>query len=125
MEFRLLGPVEAVEHDRVVAVGGPRQRALLALLLLHANEVVSTDRLIDKLWAEHPPPTAGKTVQVYVSRLRKALGGERVVGRPPGYLLRVDRSELDLARFERLVGQGGGGGPRGGGMEHRPAVVAW
>ena len=58
----------------MVTVGGARQRALLAVLLLHANETLSGDRLIDELWGDHPPPTAAKTVQVYISRLRRALG---------------------------------------------------
>jgi DNA-binding SARP family transcriptional activator len=125
MEFRLLGPIEAADHDGVITLGGPRQRALLALLLLHANEVVSTDRLVDRLWAEHPPPAAGKTVAVYVSRLRKALGGDRLVGRPPGYLLRVDRSELDLAHFERLVDEAGRADPAQAGMKLRQALALW
>ena len=104
MEFRLLGPLEVVEHDRVLVLGGGRQRALFAMLLLHANEVVSADRLIDGLWGQTPPATAGKIVQVYVSRLRKQLGNGRLVTRSPGYLLRVDRdgtrgsvSSLDAA----------------------------
>ena len=74
MEFRLLGPLEVVEHGRVLELGGARQRALLAVLLLHANEVVSVDRLIDELWGRTPPATAAKSLQVYVSRLRKELG---------------------------------------------------
>jgi DNA-binding SARP family transcriptional activator len=64
MDFRLLGPLEVLEHDRPLALGGGRQRSLLAVLLLHANEVVSNDRLIDALWGQTPPPTAAKTVQV-------------------------------------------------------------
>src|SRR3954451_23915573 len=105
MEFRLLGPLEVVEHDRGLVLGGGRPRALFAVLLLHANELVSVDRLIDGLWGESPPATAGKIVQVYVSRLRKQLGEGRLVTRPPGYLLRVAPEELDLARFERLVAE--------------------
>ena len=105
MEFRLLGPLEVVEHDRVLAVGGGKQRALLAVLLLHANEVVSNDRLLDDLWGSSPPATATKSIQVYVSRLRKELGDARLITRMPGYLLRIDRSELDVARFEQLVGE--------------------
>src|SRR3954447_21242771 len=103
MEFRLLGPLEVVEHHRPLVLGGGRQRALFAVLLLHANEMVSADRLIDELWGQTPPATAGKIVQVYVSRLRKQLGSDRLLTRSPGYALRVDRSELDLARFEQLV----------------------
>ena len=105
MEFRLLGPLEVLERDRVLMVGGGKQRALLAVLLLHANEVVSTDRLLDDLWGASPPATAAKSIQLYVSRLRKELGDGRLLTRPPGYVLRVDPAELDLARFERLLGE--------------------
>jgi DNA-binding SARP family transcriptional activator len=73
MEFRILGPLEVLQEGRAVALGGSRQRALLAVLLLHANETLTTDRLIDELWGEHAPPTAAKAVHVHVSRLRKAL----------------------------------------------------
>jgi len=72
VEFRILGPLEVVEDDRPLVLGGPKQRALLAVLLLHRGEVVSTDRLIDQLWGERPPASAAKSVQVYVSNLRKA-----------------------------------------------------
>ena len=75
MEFRILGPLEVVEDGRTLDLGGPKQRALLAALLLRANEVVSQDALIDDLWGESPPTTAAKTLQAYVSRLRKALAG--------------------------------------------------
>ena len=78
MEFRLLGPLEVVDGDRLLALGGVKPRSLLALLLLHANEVVSTDRLIDELWGDEPPATAAKSVQVHVSRLRKELGEDRL-----------------------------------------------
>src|SRR3954470_22382556 len=125
MEFRLLGPLEVVEHDRVIVVGGGRQRALLAVLLLHANEVVSADRLIDDLWGQSPPATAGKIVQVYVSRLRKELGNGRLVTRSPGYLLRVDRSELDLARFEQVGAEAGGAERRGAALRLRRALARW
>ncbi len=83
MDFRVLGPLEALDEGRPVRLGGGKQRALLALFLLHANETLSTDRLIDELWGERPPATASKTVQVYISRLRKALtGGQRTTRRP-------------------------------------------
>src|SRR5687768_2076485 len=103
MEFCVLGPLEVRREGAAVALGGAKQRALLAVLLLHAGEVVSADRLIDELWAEEPPPTAAHTVQVFVSRLRKALGdaegGRQVlVTRPPGYLARLEADELDLHR---------------------------
>ena len=74
MEFLILGPLEARVGERTLPLGGPKQRSLLALLLLHRNEAVSTDRLTDGLWGEQPPATAGKVVQVYVSRLRRLLG---------------------------------------------------
>src|SRR6266511_3515237 len=107
MEFRILGPLEVVEEGREVALGGARQRALLAILLTRVNEVVSTDRLIDELWGEAAPRTALNTLQFYVSQLRKALGADRIVTRPPGYTIRVGPGELDLERFERLLEQGG------------------
>ena len=103
MDFRILGPLEVLREGRVLPLGGVRPRAALAVLLLHANEVVSTDVLVDRLWGGRPPPTARKALQVHVSRLRKDLGSDVVVTRPPGYLVRVERDELDLGRFERLV----------------------
>jgi DNA-binding SARP family transcriptional activator/tetratricopeptide (TPR) repeat protein len=106
MEFRILGPLDVVEGEHVVALPGVKHRALLAMLLLHANEVVSTERLIDALWNGDGPQRAHKTLQVYVSQLRKALGKQRVHTRAPGYLVHVDDDELDLARFERLVEDG-------------------
>ena len=92
MEFRLLGPFEVVEHERLLQLGGRKQRSLLAVLLLHANEVVSTDRLIDELWAQKPPRTAAKSIQLYVSGLRKELGEGRIVTRLYGF----ERAGQDL-----------------------------
>jgi predicted ATPase/DNA-binding SARP family transcriptional activator len=106
MEFRLLGPLEVSSDGGLLDLGGGKQRALLAMLLLDANSVVSTDRLTDGLWEDDPPETAQKALQVHVSGLRKVLGKERVVTREPGYLLRVEPDEFDLARFERLREQG-------------------
>jgi DNA-binding SARP family transcriptional activator len=125
MDFRLFGPLEVVEHDRVLALGGGRQRCLFAVLLLHANEVVSSDRLIDALWGERPPLTAAKSIQVYVSRLRKELGEGRLVTRAPGYVLRVDPSELDLARFERLLGEARSADPKRAAQKLRGALALW
>lgn len=104
-EFRLLGPVEAVVGGRPVALGGAKQRALLAALLLEANEVVSTGRLAEALWGEDAPSSAAKTLQVHVSRLRHELAGgtARVVTQPPGYALLVDPEQVDLHRFRRAV----------------------
>src|SRR5207249_10890467 len=84
-------------------LGRPKQRALLALLLLNANRVVPRERLIDELWGEQPPETAVKAVQVYVSQLRKLLPAGMLVTRAPGYLLEVEPEAVDLLRFERLV----------------------
>ena len=107
MEFRLLGPLEVVDDDGVVLpLGGPRPRALLAQLLLHPNEVVSTDRLIDGTWGETPPASATNALQVHIHTLRSALGADRIVTRAPGYLLRVEAGELDAERFEQLVRNG-------------------
>jgi DNA-binding SARP family transcriptional activator len=101
-EFRILGPVEVLEEGRPLALGGPRQRALLALLLLHANEVVATDRLIDELWTAGGPQLPQTALQNHILRLRKVLG-DRITSRAPGYAIRVDPGELDLDRFEHLV----------------------
>jgi DNA-binding SARP family transcriptional activator/streptogramin lyase len=103
MEFLILGPLEALEEGRPVALGGSKQRAVLAILLLHAPDVVSRDRLIDELWGASPPETAPTALQVYVSQLRKILGRETIVTRPRGYAMQVGSGELDLDRFERLV----------------------
>jgi DNA-binding SARP family transcriptional activator/tetratricopeptide (TPR) repeat protein len=106
MEFRILGALEVTDDGRRLELGGAKQRALLAMLLLHANEVVSTDRLIDALWEEEAPEGARKTLQVYVSGLRKALGKDRLETQAPGYTLRVADGELDLTRVERLAAEG-------------------
>src|SRR4051794_32920343 len=100
MEFGILGPLEVRRDGGELPLGGPKQRAVLALLLLHANEVVSRDRLLDGLWGERPPPTAAHTLDNYISRLRKTLGDRRISRRPPGYVLDVLPGELDLERFE-------------------------
>src|ERR671930_2039313 len=105
-EFRVLGPVEAVVEGSPVNLPAAKPRALLAILLLSRNRVVSVDRLVDELWGETPPDTATKALQGYVSQLRKALGAERVVTKPPGYFLHVDEGELDLDQFEQLVREG-------------------
>ena len=104
MEFRILGPLEVVEHGRSLPLGGARQRTLLALLLTRANEVVSADRLIDELWGAEPPRGAANALQYHVSQLRKALApSEAIVTQEPGYVIRVGPDELDLLRFEALV----------------------
>ena len=108
MEFRLLGPLEVAENGRPVSLGGSRARALLALLLLHRNQVLAIDRIVDELWADRPPKTGGQVVRIYVSQLRKALEPGRsdaprvLVTRPNGYLLNVAAAEVDVDRFEAL-----------------------
>jgi DNA-binding SARP family transcriptional activator len=103
VEFRILGPLEVHDGERVLPLGGVRQRAVLAYLLLHANEVVSRDRLIEELWAREPPEAVVNVLQTYVSHLRKLLPAGVLVTRTPGYLLRLARGELDLDRFEELL----------------------
>ena len=105
MEFRILGPLEVSEQNCQVELGGRKQRALLGVLLLHANEPISCERLVDELWGAQPPARAHKLVQGYVSGLRKLLGPTRLVTRPPGYLVRVEAEELDLLEFDRLVAE--------------------
>ena len=103
MDFRLLGPLEVVENGAAIDVGSAKPRALLAVLLLNANRVVSRDDLVDALWGERAPGTAQKALQVYVSQLRKSLGRERILTRALGYELRVEPGELDLERFMQLA----------------------
>jgi DNA-binding SARP family transcriptional activator len=104
-EFRLLGPLEAVIDGNPVSLAAAKPRALLALLLLNRNRVVSTERLIDELWGDEPPARATKTLQVYVSQLRKELGPDRLLTRAPGYELRVGEGELDIELFESLAAE--------------------
>jgi DNA-binding SARP family transcriptional activator len=106
MEFRILGPLEVWDEGGEVSLGGRKPRALLALLLLHANEVVAADRLIDELWSEDSPGRAAAALRVNVSRLRKALAQDVLTTRAPGYLVRIESDQLDLHRFERLVDEG-------------------
>lgn len=106
LDFRILGPFEVVEHGTSVPLGSPRQRALLAILLLHRGEQISTDRLIDLLWGERPPPTATKIVQGYVSHLCKILGEDTLITRGAGYGLVVEPEQIDAERFMRLVAEG-------------------
>ena len=103
LEFRILGPLEVVGDAGPVRVGSAKQRALLGLLVLHANEPVSTARIVDALWGESPPATADKLVQGYVHALRKQLGDGAVRTRPPGYEVVLRGRTSDLAEFERLL----------------------
>jgi len=106
MEFQILGPLEVRSEGRALDLGGHKQSAVLALLLLEANRLVSRDAMIDALWEDDPPETAPKALQVYVSHLRKLLGRERVETRAPGYRLHVASGELDLVEFRRLRAEG-------------------
>jgi DNA-binding SARP family transcriptional activator len=106
VDFCILGPLQVLDGGVEVPLGSPKERALLAVLLLHRGAVVSRERLIDGLWGETAPPTAGKALNVHVSQLRKALsrnGGDPIVTRAPGYELRLDPERLDVTRFEQLV----------------------
>jgi DNA-binding SARP family transcriptional activator len=105
MKFRLLGPVEVVGDDGPLLLGGPKQRALLALLLLHRNEALSRDQLIDSLWGERPPATAQKALQVYVSQLRKLIEPESLETTATGYRLHLESGQLDVDRFEAVLGK--------------------
>ena len=107
VEFRILGPLEVRDGDRVAVSGAGKPGAVLALLVLHANRVISTDRLIDELWGERPPRTAHKSLQTYISQLRRALGDGAIVTRSHGYVLSVARGTCDVDRFRELVVEGG------------------
>jgi DNA-binding SARP family transcriptional activator len=106
IEFRVLGSFEVVEGDRALALGSPRQRALLAVLLVHRGEPVSSERLVDELWGEQAPASAIKIVQGYVSNLRKVLGDGLLMTRGHGYLLQTEPAQVDVDRFESLVADG-------------------
>jgi YVTN family beta-propeller protein len=128
-EFRVLGSLEVVDKDGALALGPPQQRALLAMLLLHRGEAVSSDRLIDELWGEQPPASANKLVQGYVSNLRKALGDGLLITEGHGYSLRVEPGQTDVDRFETLVAQGRGAREQGdaltAGVVLREALALW
>src|SRR6266540_4773261 len=117
MEFGILGPLEIREADRVRPLTGSKQRALLALLLIHANE----------LWSTEPPGSGSTALQVRVSQLRKTLGagGRHVVTQAPGYVLRIGREQLDLYRFEQLVAEAEGAEPAVASSKLREALVLW
>jgi DNA-binding SARP family transcriptional activator/ABC-type branched-subunit amino acid transport system substrate-binding protein len=106
VKYGLLGLLEIVDGDERVPIGRGKESALLAILLLHANTPVSTDRLVAELWGERPPENAVKNVQQYVSRLRRSIGADRLATTPGGYSLRVEPDELDADLFERLAADG-------------------
>src|SRR5580765_4161236 len=125
MDYRVLGPLEVRDDDRSLPLAGAKQRALLALLLLNANQVVSRERLIDQLWGDEPPETVVTMVQVYVSRLRKLLPPETLVTRPPGYVLAIDPEEVDLFRFERLLTEARNATPERKSQMLRDGLTLW
>ncbi|HET6790575.1 MAG TPA: extracellular solute-binding protein [Actinomycetota bacterium] len=103
LAFRLLGPLEVTDGGRPVSLGGPRQRLVLAHLLLAANRVVTMDELIERIWDEEPPRAARNTIQSYISHLRAELGPDQIEGRTPGYVVHAEPEELDVLRFEQLL----------------------
>lgn len=133
MEYRILGALEVRSDDEAIALGPPKQRAMLAILLLHAGELVPTEALIEHLWGERPPRTATHSVQIYVSELRKALerdgGGPVISTRPPGYTLEADSESIDARRFERLLAQAAhaleAGDPSAAAVGAREALGLW
>jgi DNA-binding SARP family transcriptional activator len=125
MEFRILGPLEVCDEGRSLPLGGAKQRALLAILILNANRVVSVERLLDALWGEHQPTSGAKALHVYVSQLRKVLADDRVVTQPPGYMLRLDPEELDETRFCAMRAQAETAGPRHAAELLRNALSLW
>ena len=130
LEFRILGPLDVVGRDGPIQLGGPKQRATLAILLLNANRVLSIDSLADKLYAGRAPVTAATQVHRQISELRKALGDEvRLETRTPGYVLHVAGEQLDLRRFERLTEEAGQALARGDGRAafelQRQALALW
>jgi DNA-binding SARP family transcriptional activator len=130
MRFGILGPFEvADDQGRELALGGPKQRAVLAILLLHAGEVVLSDRLIEELWGERAPATGAKTLRVYVSNLRKALGAGVLVTRGGGYVLDVADAEVDADRFQMAAAEGGralrAGNPHAAAERLREALRLW
>ena len=106
MEFRILGPLEVADGDGLRPLGGPKQRTVLANLVLRVNQIVDSDRLIGEVWGDEPPPSVRSTLRGYVSHLRKALGPGLVEHSSGGYVLRVERSAIDAVRFEALVAEG-------------------
>jgi DNA-binding SARP family transcriptional activator len=127
MEFRILGPLEVADGDNVITLASAKQRGLLAILLLSANEVVSADRLIDELWGEQGPESGRTALQVLVSKLRKGLGhaGVPLATRAPGYVMRLEREQLDLRRFERLVEEADASEPAVAAGKLREALALW
>jgi DNA-binding SARP family transcriptional activator/ABC-type glycerol-3-phosphate transport system substrate-binding protein len=128
MRFKVLGPLEVTGLDGgPIALGGPKQRAVLAQLIVRANELVTADALIDQVWSGDPPEAARGTIHSYISHLRKSLGPERIEGRPPGYVLHVSADELDAERFKALLREArlANGSPSRAGALLREALALW
>jgi DNA-binding SARP family transcriptional activator/ABC-type glycerol-3-phosphate transport system substrate-binding protein len=127
MRFKVLGPLEVIRDDGPIGLGGPKQRAVLAHLLVRANELVPADVLIDQVWGEEPPEAARGTLHSYISHLRKALGADRIESRPPGYVLHVANDELDAARFGSLLDEArlANGSPGRASSILREALALW
>src|SRR5262245_20324023 len=106
MRIRILGPLHLEDGDRRITIGGARQGAVLADLLLHVNEVVPSEQLLVELWGEDSPPSAANALQAAISRLRRVLPPGRLVTAGPGYVLRVFPAELDVAQFEQFLSEG-------------------
>ena len=127
VRFKVLGPLEVTGDNGPVSLGGPKQRAVLAHLLVRVNELVPADTLIDQVWGEDPPDAARGTLHSYISHLRKALGAERIEGRAPGYVLHVAEDDLDSTRFEHLLHEArlAEGSPGRAGAPLRDALALW
>jgi DNA-binding SARP family transcriptional activator/class 3 adenylate cyclase len=124
-EFRILGPLEVVGPKGPLALGGQRPRALLALLLIHAGEVLSSDRIVEELWGEQRPKTATTSLQNFVVQLRKVLPKDVLVTKPTGYVLRIEPGQLDLGRFEQLVAESRGQSAKQRSRLLREALALW
>jgi DNA-binding SARP family transcriptional activator len=125
MDFRILGPLEVEADAHVLPIGSRQRRALLTVLLLDANRVVSRDRLMEALWGDEPPERATNALQVYVSQLRKALGADVIITQPRGYLVHVADGALDLDRFESLVAESRQSEPAAAARLLREALSLW
>jgi DNA-binding SARP family transcriptional activator len=124
-DFRILGPLQASDETGPLLLGGQKQRAVLALLLLDPGRVVSVDRLVHALWGEEPPRTATTSLQNFVSQLRKTLGGEVLETKPPGYRVRVRPGQLDLDQFRVAVESTRADEPAQRASKLRKALALW
>src|SRR5881392_1432530 len=122
MDFRILGPLEVEADGQAFSIGSRQPRALLTVMLLDANRVVSRDRLMEALWGDEPPERATNALQVYVSQLRKALGADEIGTQPRGYVV---HGELDLERFESLVAGSRRSEPAAAARLLREALSLW